>query len=326
MIPRDHWSRLCNPDPFILPADAKKDMAILILGGADDDHAACMLQYLRTRGADAEFLDSRAFPAELRISCDPAGRMGALRLPGGRRLEFGEITAVYWRCYYGVGPPGLPDPEQAYIAQNDARSLFESVLIDLPARWVNGFGAFRLHQTKPVQLARVAALGVRVPGTLLTNDPESVVAFIEQHPPCIFKPVQGGAHTRHVTPEHLAEENLRNLAFAPVTIQEAVPGTDIRVFVAGQRVLACEIDTAATDFRDDQGAPISPITLSSTMEDQCRQIARTLDLLWTGIDFRRTDEGEYIFLEANPSPMFLGFEQRTGLPLTESLAAVLLGP
>ncbi len=107
---------------------------------------------------------------------------------------------------------------------------------------------------------------------------------------------------------------------------EAVPGTDIRVFVAGERVLACEIDTTATDFRDDQAAPISPITLSPTMEDQCRQIARTLDLLWTGIDFRRTDDGEYVFLEANPSPMFLGFEQRTGLPLTESLAAVLLEP
>jgi D-alanine-D-alanine ligase-like ATP-grasp enzyme len=46
--------------------------------------------------------------------------------------------------------------------------------------------------------------------------------------------------------------------------------------------------------------------------------------LWTGIDLRLTPEGRYVFLEANPSPMFLGFEQRSGLPLTEILAELLL--
>jgi len=33
-----------------------------------------------------------------------------------------------------------------------------------------------------------------------------------------------------------------------------------------------------------------------------------------------------VFLEANPSPMFLGFEERTGLPLTESLTELLVSP
>jgi len=58
----------------------------------------------------------------------------------------------------------------------------------------------------------------------------------------------------------------------------------------------------------------------------CLRIARALDLLWTGIDLRLTPEGLYVFLEANPSPMFLGFERQTGLPLTESLATLLVGP
>jgi len=301
-------------------------MAILILGSADDDHAAHMLRYLQTRGADAEFLDSLDFPGRLGISCHPATQTGMFRLPCGRRIDFAEVTSVYWRCYNGVALSELPDPEQAYIARNDARSLFESMLIDLPARWVNGFTAYQMHQTKPVQLAAVASLGVRVPATLLANDAESVVAFAEEHPRCIFKPVQGGAHTRRVTPEHLAEENLRNLAFAPITIQEEVPGTDIRVFIAGERVLACRINTAGIDFRDDPDPAITPLTLSTEMEHTCRQIAQTLNLLWTGMDFRETAEGEHVFLEANPSPMFLGFEERTGLPLTESLADVLLGP
>ncbi len=92
-------------------------------------------------------------------------------------------------------PPELADPEQAFIAGNDSRGLFESLLIRLPVRWVNGWRAYQLHQTKPVQLALVSRLGVPIPATLLSNDPEAVRDFAARHPHCIFKPVQGGAHT-----------------------------------------------------------------------------------------------------------------------------------
>jgi hypothetical protein len=37
-----------------------------------------------------------------------------------------------------------------------------------------------------------------------------------------------------------------------------------------------------------------------------------------------TPDGDCAFLETNPSPMFKGFEKYSGLPLTESLAALLL--
>src|SRR5262249_25681945 len=158
-------------------------------------------------------------------------RAGELRLPGGRRLDLAQVRSVYWRSYAGVAAAPLPHPGQAALAANDARGLFEALLIDLPARWVNGWSAYQLHQTKPVQLARVAALGVRVPATVVGNDPEAVRAFAARHPRCVFKPVQGGAHTRRLEPRHLTNEHLGYLAVAPVTVQEEVPGTDVRVFV-----------------------------------------------------------------------------------------------
>jgi D-alanine-D-alanine ligase-like ATP-grasp enzyme len=109
-----------------------------------------------------------------------------------------------------------------------------------------------------------------------------------------------------------------------VTIQEEVPGTNIRVFVAGEQVFACEIRTPYLDYRDDPQPLLLVHQLPQSMISQCRQIAQVLDLLWTGIDFRWTPQGQYVFLEANPSPMFLGFEQATGLPLSDSLASLLL--
>jgi hypothetical protein len=312
-----------SPDPAI----KGRGMTILILGGSDDDHAAFMLEHLRRSGDDAELLDSRAFPAALRLSFDPQRDADGwtLRLPTGRVLEPGRVRSVYWRCYNGMSSAVLPDPEQGYIAGNDARSLFESFLIRYPARWVNGWRAFQLHQTKPAQLALAAGLGVPVPATTLTNDPDTVRAFCARHPRTIFKPVQGGAHTRRVTAAHLRDDNLRNLTFAPVTLQEEVPGTNIRVFVAGRRVLACEVRSEQVDFRDTPNAPILPHSLPEEVAGWCLKVAQAMELLWTGIDLRRTPEGRYVFLEANPSPMFLGFESASGLPLTESLTALLRG-
>ena len=299
-------------------------MTTLILGGPDDEHAAYMYGHLRARGEDAEFLDSRDFPSRLAVAYDPGRGGGELRLPSGRRLDLAHVRSVYWRNYGGVGTADLPHPDQAALAANDARGLFESLLIGLPARWVNGWTAFRLHQTKPAQLARVAALGVPVPATLVGNDPDAVRAFAARHPRCVFKPIQGGAHTRRLEPRHLTDDHLRLLAVAPVTIQEEVPGTDVRVFVAGERVLACEVHTDRVDFRDDPDPRITRCDLPADVEAWCRRAARALELVWTGIDVRRTPDGRHVFLEANPSPMFLGFEARSGLPLTDALADLLV--
>src|SRR5262245_57968688 len=263
----DHWA-MARQFRWCLRGASR--MAVLILGNDRDEHAECMRAYLSTKGAVVEFLDSQRFPAELQIAHDPAAGSGTIRLPSGSTWEFAEIESVYWRSYGGATAAELPDAEQAFIAANDARSLLESLLLCLPARWVNGLAGYRWHQTKPAALARVAALGVAVPATVVTNDPQAVLAFADRHGRCIFKPVQGGAHTQRVTREHLTEQNLASLAVAPVTIQEEVPGVDVRVFVAGPRVLACEIRTEVLDFRKDPRADIVAIDLPGGVAETCR--------------------------------------------------------
>jgi glutathione synthase/RimK-type ligase-like ATP-grasp enzyme len=300
-------------------------MTVLILASREDEHARHMQAHLCRRGANAELLDSRLFPAACGLSFDPCTGNGLLRLEHGCRLTWRDIRAVYWRNYEMPAMPPLEDPEQAWIAANDTRALLESFLIHLPALWVNSFHAWQLHQTKPVQLARVAGLGIPTPATRITNEPEEVLKFTAVHPRCIFKPVQGGAMTQRVTARHLRPENLAGLAYAPLTLQEEVPGVDIRVFVAGERIVACQIETESLDFRDDPQPQLTAIPVSPELEDWSLKIAAALDLRWTGMDWRRTPDGRHVFLEANPSPMFLGFEQSTGLPLTRLLGDLLAG-
>lgn len=301
-------------------------MAILILSNPEDEHAQHVLAALRGRGQKVELFDTASVPATTRLSLGLDVVDTTLRLASGRAMAAQEITAIYWRNYRVPAVDALPNAGQRFIAENDARSLVESLLIRTPCRWVNGWDAFRLHQTKPVQLSLVAALGVPVPASLFTNDPVEVIRFATRYPRLIFKPVQGGAHARTLGRGQLDPDRLATLSCAPVTIQEEIPGTNVRVFVAGDRIAACEIKTTHLDYRDDARPVIVAMTLPEDIAAWCRRIAATLRLVWTGIDFRRTPEGRYVFLEANPSPMFLGFEQRCGLPLTDMLVDLLVNP
>lgn len=298
-------------------------MTTLILSDPTDEHAQHIHQHLTMRGNDVEFLNTWDFPKKIGITYNPANEFGWITFEDGRQLLLEDVHSVYWRNYMNFEFPEFPDPEQAEIAYGDSRSLMESLLIRLPARWVNGWEGFQFHQTKPAAFAAVAELGVETPATLLTNDPIGVRQFLEQHKKCIFKPVQGGAHTRRITEADLTDEHLANLNYAPVTLQEEVEGTDVRVFIAGERVLACQLETDALDFRDDQEAAITPVELPPEIVEQSIRIARRLNLLWTGIDYRRTDDGRYVYFEANPSPMFIGFEEYSGLPLTDALLDLL---
>jgi len=302
---------------------------VLVLGEPDDEHALHVKDTLTAAGHIARILHTGRFPSDLSLSYRPQSNSAVIEFPDGEALDWSDVYSVYWRQYSGVGACGLSDDEQAYIAENDSRSLIESMLLSLPGRWVNSYRAWRLHQTKPAQLARVCSLGLddalNMPPTLLTNSPCELREFADSAGQCIFKPVQGGAHTRVLTPDHLSDENLGSLRHAPVTVQQYVEGTDIRVFVAGSKVMACRIETDALDFREDPNVRIDPHSLSRPVSDACRRIARSLHLVWTGIDLRLTEKGEYFFFEANPSPMFLGFESRCGLPLTEALVDLLVG-
>jgi hypothetical protein len=301
---------------------------VLILAEPDDEHALYIQSLLTESKHVVRILNTAQYPADYALSYGPQSNSARIEFPDGQTLDWGDIYSIYWRQFTGVGVSTLPDGEQAFIAENDSRSLIESMLFALPGKWVNSYRAWRFHQAKPAQLAKVCSLNLepdlKIPRTLLTNSRLELKAFAKSVGKCIFKPVQGGAHTQMLTRKHLTNKNLDNLQHAPITVQQCVEGTDIRVFVAGRKVMACRIETDSLDFRADQDAKIEPHALSREVADACIRIARGLSLVWTGIDLRLTDKGEYFFFEANPSPMFMGFESRSRLPLTETLIDLLV--
>jgi glutathione synthase/RimK-type ligase-like ATP-grasp enzyme len=299
-------------------------MNILILGNDSDIHAAHLKEILIKTGATVDYLDTCLFPTQLCISWQPDTLTGYLTLPEGRLLNFQDIHSVFWRNFSGVEIPPLKNPEQQQVAFNDAMSTLRTLIQACPARWINSWQAYQFHKEKPLQLSKVKQIGLTIPETLISNSPEQVSEFVLARKKVIFKPVYSGAHTQFVTQEHLEPQRLnRVLSISPVTIQEYIPGTNIRSYVIGDSVYSAEIRSGCLDFREDSQAELIPIELPESVRQQCIAIARALMLDWTAIDWRLKPTGEYIFLEANPSPMFLHFERQTGFPITTKLVDLL---
>src|SRR5688572_25795753 len=103
-------------------------MIILILGFPEDEHARHIERHLQWRGCDVLILDTRPFPARIALSFDPRSGSGSIRFPSGREILWSDVGSVYWRNYGGPGSSPLPDSDQAFIAENDSRSLLEFLL------------------------------------------------------------------------------------------------------------------------------------------------------------------------------------------------------
>lgn len=300
-------------------------MTILILGNASDPHACHVKTALEQSGATVEYWDTQLFPAHLKLSWRPDTDASYLVLPDGNRLDLRTIRSVFWRSFSGVTIPPLKNSTQAKIALNDAMSVLRSLLQLNSIHWVNSWRAYQFHKEKPLQLSQIHQLGITIPPTLISNDPDEVIEFIQSYPRSIFKPVYGGAHTQFVTSKHLEPERLSlALKVSPATFQAYVPGTNIRSYVIADSVYTAEIRSHSVDFREDVQAELIPLTLPDSVRQQCLTIAKALMLEWTAIDWRLTPQQDYVFLEANPSPMFLHFEQQTGFPITQDLVQLLI--
>jgi len=303
-------------------------MQHIVLGHHKDQHSVYMMEALKQRGAEAHLLESHDFPRSMQLAFSPSTGDGHLVLKDGQKLRFDQVQSVYWRNFCGVSDESTKKNFTSIddIAARDSmaciRTWFE---LNNQTVWANSWKAFQHHQEKPLQLWKVKNLGINIPKTFVGNDLDEIRRMYLALGKSIFKPVFGGAQTEILTEEHLESSRVRDaLAKAPITVQEFIEGTNIRTYVIGDRVFSSELRSDCADFREDKGMEIINIDTPDAIIEQSLQVAKSLHLNWTAIDWRRDKSGNYYFLEANPSPMFIGFQNRSGIPIGEYLIDLMM--
>jgi glutathione synthase/RimK-type ligase-like ATP-grasp enzyme len=310
-------------------------MAVLILSSLDDSHALAVMEALRSCSVTPQLLDLSEFPERLALSMafENGSHRFVLRRAGYDDLDFASVHSVWWRRPQPFRfPPALSNPTDLRFARSEAATAFFGLYQALDAFWVNDPVRDEAAHHKPWQLALAQKMGLGIPITLMTNDPEEARDFWRQHEGnVIYKQFRATAEvwseTRRLREEEMAL--VENVRVTPVIFQRYVDAiADIRVTVIGDGLFAAAADMRNAeyplDFRYNLNLPWKRHELPKTVEDNLLQLTRRFGLEYGAIDLRLTPEGEYIFLEINPAGQFLWIEHATGQKIAQALAAHLV--
>lgn len=306
---------------------------IVIIASAEDVHAQAVMRELVKQGMrDVRILNLSDYPMrmDLTIRLDTnAGSEFALTFPDGQRVPMDEVTAVWWRRPQPFGlPPTITDPAHRQFAMSEAATAFQGMWQASAALWVNDVMCDAAATHKPWQLALAREIGLSIPETLMTNNPDEARAFWARYPSEIVYKIfiatpNAWRETRMVgTEEEALADQIR---LAPVIFQRYVPAVvDLRITAIGTTLFAAEGHSQRgeypVDVRANRKITYQPHVLPPDVERKLLILMRRLGLEYGAIDMRLTPDGDYVFLEINPAGQFLYVERAAGIPIAAALA------
>jgi hypothetical protein len=303
---------------------------VLAVAPLNDWHARAVVQRLQELDVEVHWLELAELNRSWRLTLalDPRAE-ARLVDEAGNVVVAGPADTVWWRRPQAPAVEGLEQHQMDFV-RSEWRHFLETFEAFSPARWVNSPAAERLANHKGRQLLAAGDLGLRTPGTLITNDPRAVRDVAEGGRALIYKRIGSAPRpataTRKLTSDDLGR--LDQLPDCPAIFQELVPARmDIRVTMFGTELWAAEIDSQAgsspLDWRLDSSVAMRPHQLDPLTQEQLRKLTARLGLQYAAIDLRLTPDGEYVFLEVNPSGQYLFVELMAELPLSRRMASFL---
>lgn len=245
----------------------------------------------------------------------------------GDPVDLEAVETVWHRRRFlpALARPGIDD--QLYF-RREWTELLSGLFSSLDA-WLVNDPQRQEAAVKPLQLRLAEAIGLRIPDTLITNDPVAAMAFIDTHGGRVVHKAISPLRHRFLATQRWSDADraqLPELVLAPVIFQEMVTDCrELRVTVIGERLFAAEFRprSGLIDGRLDLETPYRPHALPREVEQRLLALVRRLGLVFSTIDMKLTDDGEYVFLELNPMGQYLYVEILTGMPLTAAMAELL---
>jgi MvdC family ATP-grasp ribosomal peptide maturase len=288
-------------------------------------------------------LESDRFPAEVRLS----SRLG----PGGPRhwiedpsagVEAEDVRAVWTRRIWTPRLAEDLDPGFREACMRESLASLYAMLDGIrPGRWINDPERNHAASDKGRQLRSAREAGLRVPRTLITNDPRRARAFYDEVNgdvvakllTALSRRMEGPAPAVPTSALRVEDlDDLESLRHCPMVFQERIPKeVELRVMYVQGKLFAGAIDArrSASGSTDWRGA--TPEECGWQHASVPGDVVRGVDALMTAlglasgaIDLIRTPSGEHVFLEVNPTGEWGMLERDLDLPISEAIAEALL--
>lgn len=318
--------------------------AVLLLTHRHDFYTIDLVsEALARKGVRPIRFNTDLFPSLVQLSARAGdGRAAQLTTETGQQISVAQVRAVWARKIWSPRMSDDLDERYRSMCIGESVAALEGFLDALhSAHWVNDLERQRAAENKQRQLRLAARAGLRVPRTLVTNDPAAAQQFFAetegQTVAKLLRPIavsmdaaQPFVYTSRVREEDLA--NAETLRHSPMVFQELIPKAyELRVaFVAGE-VFAGAIDASGTSRGQVDWRLVAPeecrwqqAELPVEVANGLRALMSELGLVFGAIDFICTPSGEHVFLEVNPGGEWGMLERDLDLPISQAIAGALL--
>lgn len=324
---------------------------ILLVTTSDDIHSDLVEEMLLGRNAHYFRFNTDRLADDYSIGCGiSAGKFFAeISDQYDRKIVSVDIRSVWYRRVR-VKPKltlhGEYDIEE--FTTNEYLGFIRNFLMSLSdARWMNNPKAVHFFQDYRMAQYMIALnAGLSVPDTLYTNEGEHIQRMFRRHKSLALKPIVK-KHIKHRQSEDLTKiiltRKLEAQSFSPeqlavsakntpVQLQSYIPKCcEIRLTVIGKTLLACRIDSQASDRtkEDWRRYDLSKVGheivfLPESVTARILKFMAEAALEFGAIDLIHTPDDKYVFLEINPAGNWHWIEKMTGLPIAKNIADWLI--
>jgi ATP-grasp ribosomal peptide maturase len=299
---------------------------VLVLTNRLDSTADLVVSDLNTRKVPVFRCDTAEFPTRLTLSAGLANGWAGKLDSDHRRLDLENVRSVYFRRPEEFQLSEELSEAGRLFAAAQSRAGFLGVIASLPCLWINHPSRDSNANYKPWQLAVARRLGLDPPRTIITNDPDAAREFAAHiGSPIITKSLGSAVDTVVVDPAEF-DDSVRLCAHV---FQEWVDKAyEVRLTVVGNTFHAVEIHASSergrVDWRTDyDGLTYRVTTAPVGVRMRVARLMEYFGLVFGAFDFVVTPQGAWRFLEVNPNGQWQWLEDKAGVPISRSIAALL---
>ena len=310
----------------------KIDRGISIFTLENDFHAYVIRHCLHSRGIHCSIIETNGLSVKggMSWSCTSEVANASINDVEGNQVILADLGLVWWRRFNGKPqfPEMLTDKVARDLVVNECRATVLGIAVtEFQGIWVNPPEANRIAENKLIQLKAAQQADLRLPKTLISQDPNLVKKFCaDLNYRVVVKTVAGthdaGVLVGRVTPEILTEEAI---SICPAIYQEFIPGKNhLRICCFGNQIHTVLLKSERLDWRYPLDVIAEPFKLDQLTELQIFKVLSSLNLPMGIIDMKLSPEGEPIWFEVNPQGQFLFLEGLCGIPLAEFFTDFLI--
>lgn len=292
---------------------------IVVVTSADDATADYLCKRLAAGPHEHVRINTEHAATETQVSLSPSGSL--ILQANGVAVEPEQVTGIWLRRPRPIRF-AAPDPAEAAHAAREWSEALEGFLAHVPlTSWVNHPSVNSAASRKLEQLTRARQHSLRIPSTIVTQDPDIAISFLQRHGRVIVKPLSFGyverdtptgdsiVFTHSISTADILKHG-SEIRACPVLLQEEIDkSADVRVNYIDGRTHATRLTRADSssrqivDIRRDNmnGVSYDTIPLPTGVGTAIHALMTSYGLRFAALDFAIDDEGNWIFFEVNPN-------------------------